>query len=563
MKLLNFVRFDKVGKVRVIPVALKIVVVLTLFIIVSNLTTNYISLVFNRINQVHFTKQLLIKDLKEISNFSNIQWQIFEISQDRAEALANIKKKSLFEIENQSSVILGFEPNGDIVFSTLDQKGTKFDMQPLLEKGGGSLEALHEDFVVTEINGKQYFGIYKYNKHWDMYLFRGEDDEAYHQKSWQNFLLIILIILLITVLSAVTAIYVVRYILRFISTITHEIMDMTKKQKLAPIPLENAPNDDVTYMGMSFNVLSHNMDVLVNIFKKFADRDIVKKAYEEKEIRLEGDQQQLTMLFTDIKGYTNMTETLGTDIIKLLNIQYDHAIANIYEHEGVIASIIGDALLAVYGVMDHEKNKSYAALLSAHDIIRATESLKTQMEKRKQDLIAQQGSLTEQEEAIYQAVLLDVGVGIDCGDVFYGTIGSQLRMTTTVIGDRVNSASRLEGLTRIYKVPMICSDSVRDDVLQAVAESGFKFINIDSVKVKGKNEALPIYWPVPIDEYSDVLQQQLKPFEQGLNCYYQGDWQKAHEYFCQCALPVADEFKQRTSGQCPGDWDGTWVLTSK
>lgn len=564
MKLKDLWRFNRVGGVKVIPVSFKIVVILSIFIVASNITTNYASLVFSRINQIYFTKQLLVKDLKDISNYSNVQWQIYELNEDAESAIKSIRDKSLFEIKKEGSVILGFKEDGEVVFSTFEEnKNISFNVKPIFFPNALGEEKANQDYVVTHINGKKYFGIYKFNHNWGMYIFRAEDEDAFYESSWQSFFIIIIVILFITLFSAVTGSYIIRYILRFINVITESIMDMTTKQKLVPIALKNAPNDDVTYMGMSFNVLSHNMDMLVSIFKKFTDRDIVKKAYTEKEVRLEGEQRNLTMLFTDIKGYTHMTETLGTDIIKLLNIQYDHAIDSIYQHDGAIASIIGDALLAVYGVMESDRNKSHAAILSAYEVIESTKSLQEKMKLKKAELIEKYGSLSEEEEAIYRAVLVDVGIGIDAGDVFYGTIGSQLRMTTTVIGDKVNSAARLEGLTRIYDVPVICSDAVKEDVLRHVDVPRVEFIKIDQVQVKGKSEAIEIFWPVLREELTDEFKAEVEVFYSGLEQYFAGHWVNANQLFNQCSLPVSKALIARTSLDVPAEWEGVWVLTSK
>jgi len=84
----------------------------------------------------------------------------------------------------------------------------------------------------------------------------------------------------------------------------------------------------------------------MTIFRTFVTQDLVQRAYKEGEIRLEGSQQELTILFSDIKGFTYMTETLGNDIINLLNLHYDQAIREIHSHNGIVGSIIGDALLA-------------------------------------------------------------------------------------------------------------------------------------------------------------------------------------------------------------------------
>jgi len=553
----------KVRNVNIIPVSLKIVIVFALFIFISNLTTNYIGLSFNRVHQISFAKQLLIKDLKEISNFCNIQWQILQLNNDEKGIIENIHRKIQFELKNKSSIILGIKTDGTTLFSSLSQKNTRLDTASLSIMKEHLKNGREEDFIIPTINGLEYFGIYKYNKNWDMFLFRGEEYKAFFEESWDSFERIILIIVLISIASIITGIFVVRYILRFIGIITDAIKNMVEKQQLAVIPLHKAPNDDVTYMGMAFNSLSNNIDNLIKIFKKFTDRDIVARAYEEKSIKLDGEQKELAILFSDIKGYTNMTETLGADIIKLINIQYDQAINQIYQHNGIIASIIGDALLAVYGVMPSNNNKSYEALLSGYQLLQVTEALQQSMQQKKQEIEDKNGQLTAQEEKIYQAVMLEIGVGIDGGRVFYGTIGSHLRMTSTVIGDRVNAASRLEGLTRIYKVPMICSIYIRNDIVEHIEDPGFTFINIDKVQVKGKTEGIPIFWPIPNEQLNQDLEKQLTLFQKALEFYYQGDWSQANKLFEQCNLDVADEFKSRTAGTCPSDWKGIWVLTTK
>jgi class 3 adenylate cyclase len=560
-------KLRKVRNVRIIPVTLKIVIVFTLFIMASNLTTNYISLVFNRVQQIGFSKQLLIKDLKELSNFCNIQWQIMQLNNDEAGALDNITRKSQFELASKGSVFLGLRPNGEIRFHSLELPAKNILLDPLAlqEMRSNLANDREEDFIVTTINNVEYFGIYKYNNQWDMFLFRGEESTVFFEDSWQSFQRVLLIIILITIASIISGIFIVRYILRFIGIITNAIMQMSKSQQLTAIPLEKAPNDDVTYMGMAFNSLSNNIDTLMNIFKKFTDRDIVARAYEKKNIKLEGQQKELAILFTDIKGYTFITEVLGADIIKLINLQYQQAIDEIDKYEGIIASIIGDALLAVYGVMPAEKqqNKSYNAVMSGYALVKVTNELQTSMIEKRKEITLRKGELTVEEERIYQAVLLEIGVGIDGGNVFYGTIGSHLRMTSTVIGDQVNAASRLEALTRIYKVPIICSEYIRDDVINNVENPDFTFINIDTVQVQGKTEGIAIYWPVHRHSIDESFAKELKAFEEALELFYQGDWQAAHALFKQCNLPIAEEFVMRTLEQSPNDWKGIWVLTSK
>ena len=264
-----------------------------------------------------------------------------------------------------------------------------------------------------------------------------------------------LIIIILLAVFLIVGFNVFGRILANVKHITNSLYEMQKKQQLTCIDLSTAPNDDITYLAASFNSLSSTISNLIGIFQKFVSKDVVAKAYNEHQIRLEGSGQNLTILFSDIKSFTFRTETLGNDIIDLLNVHYDRVIHAVHVNKGVIGSIIGDAILAIYGTED-EKNKSLDSLEAAWTITDLTEKLRTKMIARREE-IEKTRQLTESEEKVYKAVLIDVGVGIDGGNVFYGNIGSNEHMTNTVIGDNVNSASRLEGLTRIYHLPVICS----------------------------------------------------------------------------------------------------------
>jgi len=342
-------------------------------------------------------------------------------------------------------------------------------------------------------------------------------------------------------------------------------MKMIQQQKLELLDLEGATNDDITFLGVAFNSLSSTIDNLMSIFLKFVNKDTADRAYVEKTIKLEGTKKDLVILFSDIKSFTFMTETLGIDIIKLLNIHYESAIHYILLHDGIIGSIIGDALLAVYGNFENTKqHKSLQAIQSAYDIQEVTKALRDSMHMVREEIEKTKGKLTEDEERVFKAVLIEVGVGIDGGDVFYGNIGSSMRMTNTVIGDNVNSASRLEGLTRVYKVPVICSEYVKNDVEMSEPNHNLFFLEIDQVQVKGKTIGKRVFWPIKLNDLNDELKEDIKNFSEALKYYYIGDWKQALLFFEKCNLPLADVFKDRTKNyKCPDNWNGIWTMTSK
>ncbi|MBO7613190.1 MAG: adenylate/guanylate cyclase domain-containing protein, partial [Treponema sp.] len=181
-------------------------------------------------------------------------------------------------------------------------------------------------------------------------------------------LIISLIIILLTCLFVVLGIYMFKKIFQSISSITQSLYDMQQRSKLEVINIDDAPNDDVTYMAASFNTLSVSVNNLLSTFQKFVSKDVVSKAYTDHTLRLEGKQRELTILFSDIKSFTYRTETLGNEIIDLLNVHYNSVIHDVHKMNGVVGSIIGDAILAIFGTYNSGTIKSAEAIDAGWEI---------------------------------------------------------------------------------------------------------------------------------------------------------------------------------------------------
>lgn len=562
---LEFFLGKKVGGARVVPLVSKIITIFVILLLISNFASNYINLMWNRGALIKLMKELLVKDLKALTSYCNTQYDIYDTQQNLTASKESITLSAQKDLGREKSIAFAVDSEGKLFFSaskTIDF--TDFEFQALYKNMMTRFENEKEEgFITFSTGSNSFFGVYKYNRKWDIFLVKAEDEEEFYFDSWMIFRNITFIILGVTLISTIVGIFLIRFILRFVHIFSDAIMKMHERQQIGQIDLQDAPNDDITYLGVSFNAMANTVENLMNIFKKFVARDVAMKAYKERVIRLEGQKKELAILFSDIKGFTYMTETLGNDIIKLLNIHYDRAIHYIHRNDGIIGSIIGDALLAVYGSIEHEVgNKSLKALLTAYRIQEVAAELRSAMHKRKENIVKKRGALNELEEKVYKAVLIEVGVGIDGGEVFYGNIGSYERMTNTVIGDNVNSSSRLEGLTRIYKVPVICSEYIRDDALTESDE--FEFIEIDLVKVKGKTLGKRVFWPVQKENIDDAMQQDIDAFSAGLQCYYDGDWKTAYEHFSKCALPLAEVFVGRIkNAEPPLDWNGIWTMKTK
>ncbi len=558
----------KIGKIRVFPITTKIILVYVLFILLSNFSSHYISLMLYRGELVKLTRQLLAKDLKEAYNFANSQYEIFTVRENREESYQLIEERAAFDFKKKMSLLAGFTREGDIsiLASSGDSIGRFSDDETLKTMNENFDKGKTEGFISFSFGHKKYFGVYKYNSNWKMYLVRAEEFSEFNEESNRIFRKIAFIIFIITFACALTGIFVIDYILRFIRHITNSIMEMIKKNSIELIDMKGSQADDVTFMGMAFNALSDTINKMISIFQKFTNKDIVQKAYAEKQVRLEGSKRELTCLFSDIKSFTNMTEVLGTDIIKLLNLHYTRVIKIILGHDGIIGSIIGDALLVVYGALGDKsaKMKSYQAVVTGYKIHEVTDQIRSEMSAARDKMLKGKRKLTAEEEKVFKAVMIEVGVGIDGGDVFYGNIGSNERMTNTVIGDTVNSSSRMEGLNRIYKAPIICSEYVRDDIMRNIPNHGLEFIELDTVKVKGKDIGKKVFWPIFKKEINAAMRRNLKNFSAGLEYYYAGKWRQALPLFRACTLPAAEVFVGRIKGRsCPKNWNGIWTMDTK
>ena len=557
--------FQKVGKTSVIPISFKILGVFLCLLLFSNFITNYINMLLNRKYQFSVTNQLLVKELKEIYTNASNQYEIFKFSSDREESVSSILSSAKKGFTHAHSMLLGVSPEGSIVFG-VGADGYEYSAFPDEE----ALENIVEDKENGITEGSVYFttdygrniAVYKYHDDWQCFLIRSELLSDMNADSNHVFMIICIITVVLILVFLALGFYMFNQILRYLKQMIQSLYEMQQKQELALLDLSGAPNDDITYLGASFNSLSSSINNLMSIFRRFTTRDVVEHAYKDHHVGLEGAQRELTILFSDIKGFTYMTETLGNDIINLLNIHYSRTINKVHDQNGIIGSIIGDAVLAIYGALQgDDHNKSLEALRSAWAITKETKLLREAMIARRVE-IEKERSLTEAEERVYKAVLIDVGVGIDGGTVFYGNIGSMERMTTTVIGDNVNAASRLEGLTRIYHLPVIVSEFVKNDISQFTSQ--YRFYEIDTVQVKGKTEGKKIYFPYDTLEPDEKLEKQFESFEAGLKEYYAGNWTEARKLMRQSELESAEIFLERMSSRnVPENWSGIWTMTTK
>ena len=558
--------FSKVGKTRIVPIGLKILIIFITIILLSNFATNYLSLQLSKKEIINLNNTIMVEQLKELYTNATNQFQIYNYSDDKEGSQEALQKVAMSGFSNKNSAAIGVMPSGEIIFAACNNMFADwshfYDEETLNKLNEDYNNDIKEGSVSFNQHGGDYFGVYKYQADWGYYLIRAEKRSDLDANTRSVYLYALLIIIILTIAFVVIGWLIIRHEFRSVNLITKDLYEMQQHKQLELIDLSHAPNDDITYLAASFNSLSSSVNNLLGTFQKFVPKDVVAKAYNDQGIGLEGSQRELAMLFSDIKSFTYRTETLGNDIIDVLNVHYNRVIHNVHENSGVVGSIIGDAILAVFGTLDSRRGKAYNSILAAWDITHATAALRETMKLRRVE-IEKKRKLTESEEKIFIAVSLDVGVGIDGGNVFYGNIGSNEHMANTVIGDNVNSASRLEGLTRIYHLPVIVSEYIKDEVLEETTR--FKFYEIDTVQVKGKTQGKKIYFPFDTNEMDNALLAKYDLYEEGLQAYYSGDWKTARKAFKNADLPdVTEVFMERMGNKgAPEGWNGIWAMTTK
>ncbi len=186
-----------------------------------------------------------------------------------------------------------------------------------------------------------------------------------------------------------------------------------------------------------------------------------------------GTRERLTILFSDIRGFTSISEAHEAEkVVEFLNGYLSGMVDVIFRHEGTLDKFIGDAIMAFWGAPIRVSDHGRRAVETAIDMIR-------QLEVFNEGLKAKGISP------------LSIGIGINTGDVILGNIGSEKKLDYTVIGDNVNLASRVEGLTKEYHYPILITETTYEEVKDAISCR-----YVDQVRVKGKTKEIKIYAPI-------------------------------------------------------------------
>jgi adenylate cyclase len=258
-------------------------------------------------------------------------------------------------------------------------------------------------------------------------------------------------------------------------------------------------------MSYGYFVESRSKRQFTELFGQYVPPELVDQmARDPSRYTMEGKSEVLTVLFSDIRGFTSIAEGLNPKELSQLLNEYLTEMSNVIgEHRGTLDKYIGDAIMAFWGAPVAEPGHAAQAVSAA------------------MAMQAQLGPLN----ASFRArgwPELTIGVGINTGPMRVGDMGSKLRKAYTVLGDAVNLASRLEGLTKHYGTAIIVGETTRKAV------PGVVYRELDRVRVKGKDEPVAIFEPVGLEgAIPKSRQEELRLWQQVLKAYRAQDWDQA------------------------------------
>ncbi len=303
-------------------------------------------------------------------------------------------------------------------------------------------------------------------------------------------------------------------------------------------------------MAWGFFMETRSRRLITGLFGTYVPKELVAEMSKNpEEYSMRGESREMTVLFSDVRNFTSISEGLTPEGLKdMMNAYLTEMTQVIQEGRGTIDKYIGDAIMAFWGapLMDaeHAKHGVESALAMQNRI------------RNLDDDFAKRGWPP-----------LHIGVGLNCGNMNVGDMGSRFRRAYTVLGDAVNIASRLEGLTKEYGVKILVTEN-----LVKVAE-GFVYREVDKVVVKGRVEGLGIFEPLgKVGEVTETELAEIDRFHKALQSYRKQRWDDAEEILKNLSFAAPDNklyklylkriahFRENTPGPA---WNGTWVFTTK
>ena len=323
---------------------------------------------------------------------------------------------------------------------------------------------------------------------------------------------------------------------------------------LAVTPLLAFTSSSLTNFAYDFVLLRLEKNRTRRTLERYVSKDVVRDILDNPGTYLNtlgGVRKPVTILFSDIRGFTTLTE--GADaslLVKQLNEYFDDMVRIVFAQHGRLDKFIGDAVMADWGsiVTGGAQEDARRAVATALEMRKYLARLNVNWKQR---------GITE----------LSFGIGINHGEVIVGNLGSEQKMEVSVIGDAVNLASRLEGLTKEYKLDLLLGET-----MVPLVQDRFVLRSVDSVQVKGKKQPVRVFTVVVDKETGEEPPAWLERYEHGLGLYRTRRFPEALAAFEDCARTVPEDYlielylkrcRELVANPPGAEWDTVFVMKSK
>jgi adenylate cyclase len=303
-------------------------------------------------------------------------------------------------------------------------------------------------------------------------------------------------------------------------------------------------------MSYGYFVESRTKRQITNLFGQYVPKEIVSEmSARPEQVSMEGEGREMTILLSDVRGFTTISEGLDPKELSLLMNEFLTPLSRVvYKHRGTIDKYMGDCIMAFWGAPLPDERHAYHSIVAGLEMLKTLEALQPHFKERGWPPI-------------------HIGVGLNTGKVSVGNMGSEVRVAYTVMGDAVNLASRLEGITKEYGAGIVVGENTKE------AAPEFVYRELDLVRVKGKDKPVAIFEPIGLaGEVDKSVLDEMKLFGQALRSYRKQDWDQAELqlFNLQKMSPQAKlyqvyaerlvYFRNNPPG---GDWDGVFVFKTK
>jgi len=546
-------------------------------LIIVPLVLAEVSSYFQAVNGItRLARQLLGFKLGELEKYANNQWTLLvdnnyagrpEMVDAAKKAVENYGRSILL---SDTEIIFAVDNRGSLAMSTSNLNLQPSETRELLSFLGRENQGLQTAVIGAEKRIFQSF----YFTPFDWHILITEKENVFFADAKKITIQTFITLGAAVIAAALLLLLITRRLTEPLKRIAGSMDSIIQTSDLsAKVDVEY--NDETGVLAQTFNKMTEELDRAYSqmkryafdavlsgkkeerirqIFQKYVPNNVIEKFFASPEKMLVGDNRKLAILFSDIRSFTTISEGMAPDdLVSSLNRYFSGQVEIIYNRKGIVDKYIGDAIMAIWGAPEKHEDDALQSVFSGLEMIDAISEFNNNQRR-----------LGKCE--------FKIGVGINFGEVTVGNIGSERKMDYTVIGDAVNLASRMEGLTKTYHSDLLISESLFEELRIKAPSAGLSYRLLDTVAVKGKTKGVRIFTVKKTASLSPAEQKAWQIHNSGMKLYYTRSFGEAAAKFKEVLTHLNGDFNadnlykrcaEYASSPPPADWNGVEIMKTK